>query len=114
MHIKLLLGKELFVTVFASVVISSLVPLFTETELLLVFEFPATCLTAEICFTCVSRHVVPGEYDCDAKEQYHHDEKLSIHAKYCKKRYLPQHCNTPAHKVTAKVRARMSGSSCFS
>ena len=68
MHIKLLLGEKLFITVPAGVVISPLVPLLTETQLLLVFEFPTTCLTAEISFPCVCGHMVPGDYGLDAKE----------------------------------------------
>ena len=69
MHVKLLFGEKLFVTVFAGVIISALVFLLTETQFFLVFELSTAGLTAEICFSCVCWHMVPGEYGFDAKEQ---------------------------------------------
>ena len=69
MHVKLLFGEKLFVTVSAGVVISALVFFLTETQLLLVFEFSTTGLTTEICFSCVCWHMVPGKYGFNAKER---------------------------------------------
>ena len=97
-HIKLLLGEKLFITVPAGMVISPLVPLLTETQLLLVFEFPTTCWAAEICFPCVRGHMVPGDYGLDAKELYNYDEKELIHAKQWKSRYM--HLNTVTLRPT--------------
>ena len=82
MHIKLLLGQKLLITVLAGVVISALVSLLTDSQLLLVLEFSTASLTAEICFTCVRRHVVPGEYGFDDTELNHCDEKGRIHAEH--------------------------------
>ena len=58
-HVKLLFGKKLLFTVFAGMVISALVFLLAKTQLLLVLELSSTGLTAEVCLTCVCRHVVP-------------------------------------------------------
>ena len=69
MHVKLLFGEKLFVTVSTGVIISALVFLLTQTQLLLVFEFSTTSLTTEICLSCVCWHMVPREYGFDAKEQ---------------------------------------------